>query len=99
MLVHSVFFWLKDDLTPEQITAFQAGLETLKKIPTAEAVYVGEPAATAARPVVDASYSFGLTVAVASVADHDAYQIDPLHKAFVEEFSTYWTKVLIYDVE
>ncbi len=99
MLVHSVFFWLKEDRTQDQVAAFREGLETLKDISAAEAVYVGSPAGTAPRPVVDASYSFGLTVVVSDVASHDAYQTDPLHKAFVETFSSYWERVQIYDVD
>lgn len=96
MLVHSVFFWLKPDLTDEQTAAFRAGLESLAGIEVAEAVYVGTPAATD-RPVIDRSYSFGLTVLLPDMAAHDAYQEHPLHKAFLEQFVGSWEKVLIYD--
>ncbi|MFM8334667.1 MAG: Dabb family protein [Opitutaceae bacterium] len=35
----------------------------------------------------------------ADVAGHDAYQVDPLHLAFVERFKTFWNRVQIYDAE
>jgi len=99
MLVHTVYFWLKAELSDEQRAAFRRGVESLKGIQAAEAVYVGTPAATAKRPVVDDSYSVALTVVCKDVAAHDAYQVDPIHLKFVEEFRSYWTRVLIYDAE
>jgi hypothetical protein len=97
MLVHSVFFWLKKDSSKSDLLAFRQGLETLTKITSAEAVYVGTPAATAPRPVVDASYDFALTVLLKDVDAHDAYQADPIHLSFVEQFKPKWERVQIYD--
>ena len=98
MLVHSVFFWLKDELSAAQTEAFRGGLESLAGIPVVEKLYVGVPASTPPRPVVDASYTFGITVVLKDVAEHDAYQDDPLHQRFLEQFASYWHKVLIYDI-
>jgi hypothetical protein len=98
MLVHSVFFWLRDDLTDEQRAAFSFGVDTLATIDSAAAVYIGTPADTKKRPVVDDSYDIGLTVVAEDVAAHDAYQVHPIHTAFVDEFKTYWDRVTIYDV-
>jgi Stress responsive A/B Barrel Domain len=97
MLIHSVFFWLKSDLTEAQRAAFRAGLESLRGVKSIEAVYIGSPAPIPPRPVVDASYSFSLTILFKDVAAHDAYQVDPLHKAFLDNCRTFWTKVQIYD--
>lgn len=99
MLVHSVFFWLREDLTDEERAAFRKGVDTLKDIDSAEAVYVGTPAGTAERPVVDNTYDVGLTVVAKDVAAHDVYQEHPIHQAFVNEFKSYWTKVTIYDID
>ena len=33
------------------------------------------------------------------MAAHDAYQVDPLHTAFVQQFSGHWQRVVIYDAE
>jgi hypothetical protein len=97
MLVHSVLFWLKPEITVEQRSEFRRALETLQGISSVDAVYIGTPAATAKRPTIDASYSFALTVLCRDVAAHDAYQVDPLHKAFVAKCSAWWTRVQIYD--
>ena len=97
MLTHSVFFWLKPELTPAQRDEFFGGLESLRAVGSVKQLYLGRPAPIAPRPVVDASYSFALTAIFEDVAGHDAYQVDPLHKAFLEKFRGCWTKVQIYD--
>jgi hypothetical protein len=97
MLVHSVFFWLKPELTAAQCAEFRRGVDSLAGIKAVEAVYVGVPAATEKRAVIDDSYSVALTVLCKDVAAHDAYQVDPLHLAFVNTFKTCWSRVQIYD--
>jgi hypothetical protein len=99
MLVHTVYFWLKPELTPAQGTAFRAGVESLADIKAVEAVYVGAPAATEKRPVIDDTYSLALTVICRDVAALNEYQIDPVHVAFLNTFKTYWNRVQIYDAE
>lgn len=99
MLVHTVYFWLKPDLTAAQRADFRKGVESLGTIPSVAAVYVGTPAATTDRPVIDRSYSVALTVICKDVAAHDAYQVDPIHGRFIESFKTFWSKVQIYDAE
>ena len=98
MFVHTVLFWLKPGLNPADRERFRAGLETLKQISSADAVYIGTPASTD-RPVIDRSYDFGLTVMLKGLAEHDAYQVDPIHTAFVANCSALWERVLIYDFE
>lgn len=97
MLIHSVYFWLKPELNNAQRAAFRGGLESLRGVTSLKAYYVGTPAPIPSRPVVDASYSFSLTGVFQDLAGHDAYQVDPLHQAFLEQFRTYWIKVQIYD--
>jgi hypothetical protein len=99
MLIHTVFFWLKPELTAAQRAEFRKGVDSLTQIRAATQVFVGAPAATAERPVIDRSYAVGLTVIVPDVAAHDAYQVDPIHLEFVRRFGTYWTRVQIYDAE
>jgi hypothetical protein len=97
MLIHSVYFWLKPELTDAQRADFRRGLESLAGVKALVSLYVGTPAAIPLRPVVEASYSFSITGVFKDLAGHDAYQVDPLHKAFLEQFRTFWTKVQIYD--
>ena len=99
MLIHTVLFWLKPEATPAQRDAMHAGLKSLQGIKTAEAVYVGRPAPLPPRPVRDSSYDFSLTVVFKDVAAHDAYQIDPLHKAYNDTFRPLWSKIQVLDAQ
>jgi len=97
MLVHTVYFWLKPELTAAQRADFRRGVESLGGIKAVEKIYVGTPAATGKRPIIDDSYAVALTVLCKDVAAHDAYQVDPIHLGFVEQFKACWTRVQIYD--
>lgn len=98
MLVHTVVFWLRKDLSPAEREAFRfEGLESLRQIASVSQYFIGVPAPIPPRPVVDASYTFSLTAIFADVAGHDAYQIHPVHRAFVDRFKSFWERVQIYD--
>ncbi len=99
MLVHTVFFWLNKKLDDAQITEFRMGLESLTTIEHAEAAYVGSPARTAERPVLDTSYDFCLTVLLKDIAAHDAYQAHETHQAFLATYKEQWKKVKVYDAD
>jgi hypothetical protein len=99
MLVHTVVFWGKPNLTIEQRAAFRAGLETLRKVPSVSSVYIGAPAAVPERPVIDRSFTFCLTIVFKDVQAHNDYQVHPTHVAFVESCKQYWERVQIYDAE
>jgi hypothetical protein len=99
MLVHTVYFWLKPDLSDAQRADFRRGVESLGTIKSVEKAYVGTPARTEKRPVIEGSYSIALTVICRDLAAHDVYQADPIHRAFVDRFHTFWTRVLVYDAE
>ena len=99
MLVHTVLFWLKEDLDADQIAKFRSGVETLKDIESAEAVYVGTVADTPDRPVIDTSYDFCLTVLLKDIPAHDAYQEHQIHQEFISNFKDYWAEVKIYDAD
>jgi hypothetical protein len=99
MLYHCVYFWLKPGLTAAERADFRHSVETLKGIKAVESVAVGTPAATERRPVIDASYDVALIVLCRDVAAQNAYQVDPIHLAFVEQCKHCWTRVQIYDSE
>ena len=96
MFVHSVYFWLRDDLTPDQTRQFEEGVRALAAIETVRHGFVGTPAPTD-RPIIDRSYSYALVLAFDESAGHDAYQVHPVHDRFRQECSPLWTRVLIYD--
>ena len=99
MLIHTVYFWLKPELTAEQRADFRRGVESLGTIKSVDTIYVGAPAKTEKRPIIDDSYSVGLTVVCKDVAAHDAYQVDPIHHAFISQFKSFWSRVQSYDAE
>jgi len=100
MLIHTVVFYLRDDLTEAQKREFRnEGLESLRAIKAVRQLHIGAPAAIPPRPVVDASYTFAITALFDDVAGHNAYQTDPVHLAFVNRFKGYWAQVKIYDAE
>ena len=99
MLFHNVYFWLKSDLTAEQRAEFRRGVETLKGIKSVDKFSIGVPAATTRRPVIDHSYDVALIVECRDVAAEAAYQVDPIHLAFVANCKHLWTRVQIYDSE
>jgi hypothetical protein len=96
MFVHSVLFWLVPDLDPQRISQFESSLRGLLAIQTIRHGYVGTPAAPD-KPVIDRSYSFALTLIFDDLQGHDAYQIDPIHQAFIAQNKPCFLKVQIYD--
>ena len=99
MLFHNVYFWLKPELTPEQRAEFRRGVATLAGIKSVDKVTIGVPAGTTRRPVIDHSYEVALIVECRDVAAEAAYQVDPIHLAFVANCKHLWTRVQIYDSE
>ena len=97
-MIHSVYFWLKKDLTPEQHSTFEHELILIKEISYLVHGYVGKPAATEHRPVTDHSFSYSLTLHFKNLEDHEHYQKScPQHARFVETCKSMWEKVVIYD--
>lgn len=96
-LIHTVFFWLKEDISAEEKAQFEAGVKSLGTISHVKSFYMGPPAGTENRDVVDHSYSLALSCHFDDQAGQDAYQIDPIHLKFVDENKEAWAKVVVYD--
>lgn len=97
MLIHSVFFWLARDLTLAKRNKFHQALKKLGGIEVVKKIHIGPPALTK-RPAVDRTYDVGLTVELKDIKAHQIYQDHPIHKKFLQDFSSYWIKVTIYDI-
>lgn len=97
-LVHHVFFWLKNPGSEQDKKQLIEGLKTLKGIKEVKQLLIGTPASTEKREVVDNSYHVSELMYFDSVEGQNAYQIHPLHKAFVEKYSHLWEKVVVYDM-
>ena len=99
MLVHSVIFWLKKDLSPDDRSQFEKEVRALEKISAVDQIHFGKPAETNKRPVIDDTYDFFLTVILKDVSAHDHYQKDPIHLEFIAKCSHMWKQVKIYDAD
>jgi hypothetical protein len=99
MLVHSVYFWLKPELTAAERAHFREEVTRLAAVRTIEKIYVGEPAGIAERSVTDRSFDVALTIVFKDGPAHDAYQVDPIHLAFVERNQRSWVRVQVFDSE
>ncbi len=98
MMIHSVYFWLKDE-KKDECGRFEEALRALVKIPEIQLGHFGKPAPTAERPVTDHSFDYSLILTFASKEAHDAYQVHPDHDVFVDGCKDLWAKVVVYDSE
>lgn len=97
MVVHHVFFWLKNPSSTADRDKLIEGLRTLEKIESIRQLHIGVPASTEKRDVVDNSYSVSELMFFDDVAGQNTYQEHPIHKKFVENCSSLWEKVIVYD--
>ncbi len=98
-LVHHVFFWLKNPGSETDRKQLIEGLKTLKAIKEVKQLLIGTPASTEKREVVDNSFDVSELMYFDNVEGQNAYQIHPVHKAFVEKHSHLWEKVIVYDMQ
>jgi len=97
-VIHHVFFWLKNPFSKEDQQKLIAGVKTLKQIKTVRQLFVGVPASTEKRDVVESNYHVSELIFFDDLDGQKAYQDDPIHKNFVEEYGHLWDKVVVYDV-
>ena len=96
---HHVYFWLKPEHQNESGRAtFEEALNGLLNIESVAGGKWGSPANTPERPVTDKSFDYGLYLTFDSLADHDTYQVDPLHDVFVDACKDLWSQVKVMDV-
>lgn len=97
ILIHHVFFWLKQPGSVSDRKKLVEGLQTLKAIPTIKQLHIGYPASTEKREVVDNSWDVSELMFFDDLAGQKVYQDHPIHQAFVKHYSHLWTKVVVYD--
>lgn len=98
MFIHCVYFWLRDDLSEDELNQFREGLHNLTTISSVKNGYFGTPASTD-RPIIDRSYDYGLVIVCSDETAHDTYQEDPVHDRFRDNCSDFWEDVKIYDID
>ena len=81
--VHHVHFWLKNKADKEKMIE---GLYSLAPKKTIRDIHIGIAADTN-RDVIDRSYDLSLLILFDDKAAQDAYQDDPIHLLFVENYA------------
>lgn len=97
-VIHHVFFWLKNPGSEADKKQLIEGLNTLRAIKEIKQLLIGTPASTVKRDVVDNSFDVSELMYFDNAAAQDAYQVHPIHKAFVEKYSHLWERVVVYDM-
>ena len=86
-IVHHVFFWLKNPGSEADRKQLIEGLNTLRAIKEIKQLLIGTPASTEKREVVDNSFDVSELMYFDNVEGQNAYQVHPVHKAFVDKYS------------
>jgi len=97
ILIHHVYFWLKNPEDSKTRDKFEKALKKLVTIDEIKNYHIGIPASTRERDVVDHSYSYSLMVIFENKENQDIYQKHPIHLDFVEQNEQLWEKVKVYD--
>lgn len=98
-IIHQVYFWLKEGITEEEEMDFLEFFRLLKTIPGIKSIYVGKPAPTNPRPVVDNSFSYSITVSYEGMDEINVYEVHPIHLDAIDKYKKYWVKVEVKDSE
>jgi len=96
-LIHTVYFWLNDEVDEAGAANFEQGVRSLEGIPSVKRMFVGPAASTPSRGVTDNSFDYALIVWFDDVAGHDVYQDHPIHLKFVDEQEAKFKRVQVYD--
>jgi len=97
MLVHNVYFALKDNSAAAKKKMVDACKKFLTKHPGEVFFAAGTLAEELNRPVNDRDFEIGLHVVFKNKAAHDEYQDSARHKQFIEENRDNWKKVRVFD--
>lgn len=94
---HQVYFWLKNPDSDKDRQELIKGLKTLEKVKTVREMHIGIVAATEKRSVIDESWGVSLLLFFDDIAGEAQYQPDSIHLDFVKNYSSLWSKVVVYN--
>jgi hypothetical protein len=97
MLVHNVFFTLKDNSPKAKEKLVEACKKYLTKHPGAVYFAAGPLAEDFKRDLNDRDFDVALTIVFEDRKAHDLYQDAARHKQFIEENKDNWKKVRVFD--
>ena len=95
--MHTVYFWLTDEADEEDSQFFYEELKKLSNIQLIKQKFIGIPASTEERDVIDNSYDYSITFVFESKEAEKAYQQHPDHLEFIDRNAHLWEKVRVYD--
>lgn len=98
-LQHTVYFYLNDDVTNEEVEQFEQGLEELVQIESIYKAEMGVPASTDERDVTDHSFAYSIFTWFETLEDYKVYDEHPDHLEFIDTFNHLWADVKVYDSE
>ncbi|MDI6400834.1 Dabb family protein [Balneolaceae bacterium ANBcel3] len=97
MILHSVYFYLKDDAPEDVPSRMEHDIKNLlSNISTVDEIWAGAPQGID-RDVVDNEYNTSLHVRFNSLEALQSYQTDPLHVSFVDTYKPYFKQIKVYD--
>lgn len=94
---HYVLFWLRKDLTEDQVEEFAGFFEMLRTVPGIHKFYYGKPAGSKPRDVVDNSFTYNLMIQFKTLEELEVYGVHPTHMEAIEKYSHFWEKVVVHD--
>src|SRR5262249_6533700 len=97
MLVHNVYFSLKDNSPDARKKLVAACKKYLAKHPGTAYFAAGTLCEEVKRPVNDVDFDVALHLVFKNKDAHDKYQDADLHKQFIEENKDNWKKVRVFD--
>ena len=96
-LAHCVFFKLKDNSAEAQAALIAAGEKYLKPHEGVVTYEMGARNVEMKRDVNDSDFDIALIVVFDSQANHNAYQVSPIHDQFIAEQKDNWASVRVFD--
>lgn len=96
-IIHSVYFWLRKDLTPQEEKSFLEFFQALKNIPIKKTLTYGKPAPTTTRDATDNTFDYNLIITFDNIDDINVYETHPLHLKAAQKYSKYWERVQVRD--
>lgn len=93
---HVVYFWLINE-SAEVGKKFEQELRKfIAQVDVIKTSHIGKPAPTD-RDVIDNTWTYSLILSFDSKKEQDHYQEHQAHLTFIDNASSLWTKVLVYD--
>ena len=96
-ITHYVLFWLKKDLSEQEVHDFANFFELLKTIPVVKSLQYGRAANTNQRDVVDNSFTYNLLCVFKDDKDCSIYETHPIHLDAINQYNHFWEKVVVHD--